>query len=239
MRFSLSGLILLGAVGALIYDVVTASPGKSFLSFLLSRATAHVPTTLVEPPKVEVEATPRPTVLKQIQESGKLITTEVQLERVVPATQKSKIAFIGEVEQAKLVLIAEGKVGVGIDLKKITQSDIKESETKVVINLPNPEVLYTEVVASKIYDQSQNIWFPPQQDLDLRGTAEAAAKKEFQAAATSCEVYKKAEDEAKKVLVSLINKIGDDRSIEILESNKRDCTPVASPSPLPSNPVTK
>lgn len=105
----------------------------------------------VENQEPEVES---PTVIvQQIRGVSELTTTVFAMETVVPASQARKLGdlVIGE---SRLLYVAYGEVRAGIDLSGLADDAVKADGDRLVVTLPEPEILdkKVDVERSRIYD---------------------------------------------------------------------------------------
>jgi hypothetical protein len=86
----------------------------------------------------------------KIEKMGKLELVKVNIKDVIE--QKSERAFY--LPDAKAVLIIAGEVFVGIDLEKVKKEDIVDSNNRLTVTLPKPEILLSRVnhEKSKVYN---------------------------------------------------------------------------------------
>ncbi|AFY40213.1 hypothetical protein Lepto7376_4084 [[Leptolyngbya] sp. PCC 7376] len=105
----------------------------------------------VEEQEPEVES---PTLIVQkIRGVSELTTTVFAMETVVPASQTNQIGnlVIGE---SRLLYVAYGEVRAGIDLSQLSAEAIQNEGDRLVVTLPEPEILdkKIDVERSRIYD---------------------------------------------------------------------------------------
>lgn len=92
-------------------------------------------------------------VVEQIQGVEELTTTVYTMEATVPASAERKLGdFV--LGTTKLLYVGHGEVRAGIDVSQITTENIKVSDTKIIINLPPPQILDSKIDVhnSYVYD---------------------------------------------------------------------------------------
>lgn len=88
--------------------------------------------------------------VEKIESMGKLELVKINIKDVLERT-KERAMFL---PNAKTVLIVAGEVYAGIDLEKIGNDDVVESDSKVSVTLPMPEIFISKVnhEKSRVYD---------------------------------------------------------------------------------------
>jgi hypothetical protein len=109
--------------------------------------------------KVDVDV--REIKLSEIQAVAKLITAEQDYEVNIPLRSDREV--LGTVVgSTKLIYIARGTVSAGVDLSKVTIKDIENTPEGLVLNLPAPKILETEldVFKSAVFGESKSVFGP-------------------------------------------------------------------------------
>lgn len=168
--------------------------------------------------RTEVErvvATPTPKVfdrggtIRQIQALNRLETQQYAIERVVEASiERGNFldTFLGE----RLLLIASGDVVAGVDLSKLTDSDVNISAdgSSITLRLPPSEVFSARLDNDRthVYDRQTGIvtQISGGQDPTLETQARQAAEREIFDAACEDGVMQKAADEAQRSLEAFL-----------------------------------
>lgn len=92
-------------------------------------------------------------IVKQVQTLSELTTTQFIMDAIVPTSSSRKLGnlVIGE---TNLLYIARGEVKAGLDLSKISETDVLIDGNTLKIILPAPEILdeKIDVNQSQVYD---------------------------------------------------------------------------------------
>jgi hypothetical protein len=86
----------------------------------------------------------------KVDQMGKLELVKVTIKDILEQTVERPFYL----PNAKAVLIVSGEVIAGIDLEKVEEGDIADSETTVTVTLPKPEILVSKInhKKSKVYN---------------------------------------------------------------------------------------
>lgn len=92
-------------------------------------------------------------IVKQVQTLSELTTTKFIMDAIVPISSSRKLGnlVIGE---TNLLYVARGEVKAGLDLSKISETDVVVAGDTLKITLPAPEILdeKIDVNQSQVYD---------------------------------------------------------------------------------------
>lgn len=101
--------------------------------------------------KVDVS---RPTVLKEIQELGRLETAQFTLEKVIEAGTQSTL-FKDVLTGSRVLLIAHGRITAGVDLSQVSDADVDVLGNNLRIKLPKADIFEVALDSSKtkVYDR--------------------------------------------------------------------------------------
>lgn len=123
--------------------------GSSFFGLIEDVLNAPPPT-----PKVSVPTM----VVNQIQGVTELTTAIFTMESIVPTEQDRKLGNL-TIGKTQLLYIAQGEVRAGVDLNRLTASDVSvDPETNsVVVKIPPAEILdyNLDVTQSRVYDYNR------------------------------------------------------------------------------------
>ncbi|HLG63680.1 MAG TPA: DUF4230 domain-containing protein [Ktedonosporobacter sp.] len=155
-------------------------------------------------------------VITQVQRIGKLETVSYTLQQIITydPDANSFWHFLGD---AKKLFVVFGKVTAGIDLSKLSSSDIQIQGTEpgkasITVNAPAPQVLNSDIDPGRtqIYDASSGVRGLWNQNLDENTTLKvlSAAKDSLQGEACQEGILQQASDSAKAQLTSLFTTIG-------------------------------
>lgn len=112
------------------------------------------------------------TVIKQIQSLNELSTVRYTLEKVVILED---VKWYGG---NRVVLVASGVVKAGVDLGKLSENDIRISDSILTINLPRAEVLdaYLKDRETQVLDRSTGLFREFDKDLEQEARKQAVGQ---------------------------------------------------------------
>jgi hypothetical protein len=165
------------------------------------------------PPASIVTVKPSPNLLLAIRDISRLETTELHFEKVIDLTDKQS-RFYGLVEGTDaILLVAVGRVTIGVDLSKVTADDISfDPESKAArLRLPAPEILSSSLDEKKtyVYTRDTSLLAKRNESLETRARQEAVAA--IEKAAREADVTSRAKAQAEKQLTLLVTELGASR----------------------------
>lgn len=187
----------LGALGL----VVVLAGGVGWLLHSLS-ATA--------PPPVVHTVRPMPNVVTAIRDLSRLETTSYHVERVVDLTETQERLFgLVEAEDA-LLLVAAGDVIAGIDFGKLEDEhvDADWEQKRVTLTLPPPEILTSRLDNEHTYVHTRDTDLLADRNERLETKARNEAERLIVEAAHEAGVLKRARDNARRTVDSLVRSLG-------------------------------
>lgn len=149
----------------------------------------------------------RAAVIKDIQELGRLETASFTIEKIIEAGTEGN-NFHEILYGDRILLIAHGNVIAGIDMTKITESDIQTETSTIIVNLPAPEIFFTQIdnQQTRVYDRDQGLLSKGNKDLEAQ--ARQQAETSIQAAACEDGILNVANESAKKQLEAFLGVVG-------------------------------
>ena len=157
---------------------------------------------------------PTGTILMAVKDLARLETNELHLEKVIDLTDKQS-RFFGLVDTADaILLIAAGDVTVGIDLTKLSASDVevdRESGT-ARLTLPPPEILSVRLDEQHTYVYRRTTGVLAERNEQLESKARQEAVRAIEEAARHGDVMEKARRQAERQLQQLFEKFGVSRT---------------------------
>ena len=142
-------------------------------------------------------------VVQRIQHLNQLTTTKYTMQLVVGKGQDGYLFGFGK---DKILLIAQGKVVAGIDLRQMTEQDVKieADRTKITVNLPPAQVMdnYLDDNHTQVYQRETGIW--PPADPQLETAARRQANEQILQSACEAGILKEASDDAKTAVQQLL-----------------------------------
>lgn len=196
--------VLYFMLGLLAIVLVLLLAGPRIMGGIMGSIASSVPERVSQ-----VIATPTPTVrdrggtIQQIRSLNRLETQSFAVERVVEASVQRGNALdlvLGE----RLLLIASGNVIAGVDLSKLTASDVTISSDggSITLNLPPSEIFLSALdnTRTRVYDKQTGIGtrLIGGENKDLETQARQNAEVEILRAACEGGVMQKAADEARR-----------------------------------------
>ena len=112
----------------------------------------------------------------------------------------------------RVVIMAVGRIVLGVDLNKISRSDVKiegESGTKIVVRVPHASIVAVELLPdrSRIFDSERSWLFSQYEGLEVEALDEAKQKL-TDSAKNNTQMLKLAETMARLQLTELVRKAG-------------------------------
>lgn len=80
-------------------------------------------------------------VVGKIHKASKLSTTEFTIDKIVHGTKTKKLAWVVNLNEARFLAYSRAIVKAGIDLKKISQDDVKIEKKSIQVKLPAVEII--------------------------------------------------------------------------------------------------
>ncbi|MCL4303084.1 MAG: DUF4230 domain-containing protein [Anaerolineae bacterium] len=235
---------LLAAVGLLAYrlgqqtlanntpaptDIALASPSATSTPAQPPPVITNTPTATPTPsptPGPTNTPTPTPTntpipsptpIIVDVTELGRLETTEFAMRTVIDLESDPSNLWEQLVGTDKLMLIAEGEVVAGFDLKKVNQkNDVKVQGTTIKLTLPPPEILYSRIDNEKSYVYERRTGLLVKPDPTLESRARLLAEQNLVEWAEQRGIYQKAEVSGRAYLENFLRSLGfTDITIEV------------------------
>lgn len=153
--------------------------------------------------KSEPEIT-QTSIQEQLQSSAELITTKYFYTKIGKFENSLEMnGWTIPLTNKFFILTFEGEADLGVDLSKV-EVDVKENN--IHIQLPKVEILNNTIDENsiEIYDESKNIFNPISVD-DYKKFA-VSQKKVIEKEIEEKNVYKKAEENTKQIIRSILNK---------------------------------
>ncbi len=175
----------------------------------LVREVIALPEEVVEQWKTALPSPPTPTVvvlppaLEQVRSLAHLQTTRYFLSTVVEAERPPDWPGTGQ----RLLLVAYGTVTAGVDLSQIGEKDVEVIGRRVILHLPDPEVMdvFLDEEGTYVYDYEKGLF--ARYDTTLEAQARQRALEEFRRTALENgileEARRRAEWEVQRLLLLL------------------------------------
>jgi hypothetical protein len=192
-----------------IWGIVAATASLALAAFFLGRATLfepHLPSMSTS----AIQVTPTPNVIVAVRDLARLETADYHIERVIElADAQSRFFGLLQAKDA-LLLVAVGDVVAGIDLAKISDSDVKVDWPKraVRIHLPAAEVFSVALDNARTHVVSRETdTFASRQEA-LEGRARSEAEGSMRTAATEGGVLDRAKSSGERAVRDLLRALG-------------------------------
>ena len=150
------------------------------------------------PPKIQNTTT----ILKQVQTLSDLVTVKYVLEKVVILED---VKWYGE---NRVLLVAHGIVKAGVDLQQIKPEDVRLTEKKVVLKLPQARIMdaYLDEQKTRVVDRTTGLLRTF--DRDLEQNARRQAVDDLRIAARYNGIYEDAQERARLQLANFFHQLG-------------------------------
>ena len=149
------------------------------------------------------------TVVQQIQTLADLVTVKYVMQKVVIETAPPDTT-LGQFFQGenRLLLLAQGNVKAGINLKRLQPGDVTISGKKIIIHLPLAEITdaYLDEKQTKVIDWQRG--FMRSFDKDLETSARQAAVDDIRRSARDAGILRDAAERARLELAVFLNRAG-------------------------------
>jgi len=93
-------------------------------------------------------------ILTAIKETGKLVTAEYTLTKIIKANDNKTWYKIGD---RKILMSCEAHLKAGIDLQKISNKNVEQNDSTILLHLPPAQVFSLSIPPDKIQLQYQDI----------------------------------------------------------------------------------
>ena len=160
---------------------------------------------------VTVHSTPN--VLIAVRELARLETAEVHVEKVIDLTDTQSHMF-GLVQATDaILLVAVGQATLGVDLAKLSETDVSMDPTSKTarLRLPAPEVFQAGLDENATYVYTRTTSLLAKRNEQLEGNARREAVAAIRKAADTEEMKAKAKAQAEKQITSLVRQLGAER----------------------------
>jgi hypothetical protein len=145
---------------------------------------------------------PTPTVLKDLRELARLETLSLHVEKVIDVKDhQTRLYGLVDAEDS-LLFVATGEVILGVDLGKLTESDVRfdAATSTAYVNLPAPEVLSTRFDEPHSYVHARATDVLAKRNEALEAVARRDAIAAFEAAGKEPKAVDRAKAQAEKEL---------------------------------------
>lgn len=149
-----------------------------------------------------------PTIVQQIQSLNELVTVKYVLEKVVAYDDPKYFADLIPLGENKLILLAHGVVKAGVDLSKLTKSDVVVSEGKITLTIPQATLTdaYLDEQHTQVLDRQTGLL--RRFDKDMEKIARQHALSEIQRGARQSGIVREANERARDQLTGLLRTLG-------------------------------
>jgi hypothetical protein len=149
-----------------------------------------------------------PVLVQQIQSLSELVTVKYVLEKVVAYDDPKYFADLIPLGDNKLILLAHGVVKAGVNLSKLTNDDVRISDGKITLTIPNSTLTdaYLDDKHTQILDRQTGLL--RRFDKDLERTARQYALAEIQRGARQAGIEREANERAREQLTTLLKTLG-------------------------------
>ncbi|KPQ34216.1 MAG: Protein of unknown function (DUF4230) [Phormidesmis priestleyi Ana] len=164
----------------------------------------------LQPPEEKVDI--RTIVVEQVRSVSELTTAVFTMEAVVPTQSDRKLGDY-TIGTTNLLYVAYGEVRAGVNLEKLTPTDVVTSAegTQITLTLPPAEILDTkiDVTRSNVYDYSRGfLSLGPDRAPELQEMAQKEALVKIEQAAREQNILDQANSRAELVVTQLLKSTG-------------------------------
>ncbi len=166
--------------------------------------------SLFKPQPVEAKIENSSLIVQRIQNIQQLSTTVQKMEKIVPTSADRKLGDI-PVATTRLLYIARGEIRAGVDLRELTNTDIKVSNDSIEINLPPAKILDSKIDVnhSRVYDYDRGFLnLGPDVAPQLQTLAQRKTLTEIVNTACSEGILNTANNRAKETITQLLTSTG-------------------------------
>lgn len=146
------------------------------------------------------------TIVRQVRSLSRLETIQYTVEKVI--TAESRQGSFGFLFGDRLLLVAHGEVIAGVDLAKLSPSDLRVIDNVLYVNLPEPEVFIATLDNDKSYVYDRETGFLTRRDVNLETSARQAAEKAIEESAIEDGILNLARENAENYLHRFLIDIG-------------------------------
>jgi hypothetical protein len=156
-------------------------------------------------PTVTID-TSRPSVVERVRVLSKLETVHYQMEKVISG--KSTGPLPDFFTSDRILLVAHGEVVGGIDFAGLSSADVEVADGRVMITIPDPEILYSKLDNDRtyVYDRQTGLFNKP--DPNLESQLRSVAEQQIRQAAIEDGILLKARENAEETLRTLVEGLG-------------------------------
>ncbi|WP_230659169.1 DUF4230 domain-containing protein [Psychrobacter sp. I-STPA10] len=174
-----------------------------------------------QPPTDEIEVLTREGVVTQIQSLNRLQTTAFSVDTIISSKKQGNWYALWQDEQ-KGLFVAHGRVTAGIDLNKLSASNVQVSEDgkNIDITLPSAEVFEVYLDNIEVYDIDTGVFGLVNIDPKIFNQAQIAGKKQVLAMACRGGMMQMASDNAKKQVQGLFELTGATVTVHALSDGR-------------------
>jgi hypothetical protein len=184
------------------------------LGLFTLKSWSAAPVPLIPPMTSSVTVVrPTPDVLVAVRDLARLESASFHMERVIDLSDKqSKMWGLISTEDA-ILLVAVAEVTAGIDLSKLTATDVVVDPARRTarINLPAPEVLHAALDNEKTYVHSRKTGTLADRHENLESRARKEAERTLVESAQQAGLLNRASDNARRTVEALVHSLGYDK----------------------------
>jgi len=149
----------------------------------------------------------QPTVVDRIQSLQRLETIVYTMDKIVTGEKQSAMLpdfLAGD----RLLLMVHGEVIAGIDFQMIKASDVRVDGKKVVVRMPQAQLLVTRLDSgrTRVYSRQTGLLVPTDPNLETEVRQEA--EQDLQRSALADGILQKAQTNARSTITSLVQSLG-------------------------------
>ena len=217
LALALAGTLGAGLLGGALFIKSCGAPALPVIPPLSSSVTVVRPT---------------PNVLVAVQDLARLESASFHMERVLDVTDKqSRLFGLLQTEDA-LLLVAAADVTAGVDLQKLSSTDVivDAEKNSATLTLPAPEVFHAELDNSKTYVHTRHTGALASRQENLETRARQEAERSLVDAALQAGLLNRASDNAKHAVEGLVRGLGYEHvEVTVRPARPADAPPAKTP----------
>ena len=149
-----------------------------------------------------------PVVLKAVQELAELGTIKQSMSHVFRAESEAGGQLARIFGRDRLLLVAQGEVVAGIDLKELKDEDVVVAGDRVSIRLPQTKILYSRLIEEQTYVVDRNTGLLIKVDKDLERQARIFALNHFVQSARAQMILPQSAQRTRVLIGNLLRQLG-------------------------------
>jgi len=149
----------------------------------------------------------QPTVVDRIQKLQRLETVVYTMDKIVTG-EKESVILPNFLAGDRLLLLVHGEVIAGIDFQTLKPGDVRVTDKKIRLRLPQAQVLVTKLDSAKTRVYSRQTGLLVATDPNLESQVREEAERDLRRSALADGIMQKAQENARSTITSLMQSMG-------------------------------